>query len=276
MSVADYPRSSLSISCVYYDTDISVFEKTLISIAEAVNYAKLSKTIEFFQLHLINNNPEKELIFQNCIEKYRNYLGDVVIHSGQGNIGYGRANNIAISITKCEYHLILNPDVITDKLAIRFGLDYLNHNSYVGMVAPSVKNANGEIEYLAKRFPSLLIILLRGFNNKYLNKFFEKKLSLYAYKDKIPSSTPVEIELASGCFMLCRTSILNKTGGFSEKYFLYFEDFDLSKKISSLGKICHLPQMEILHLGGNASKKNLKHVYLFLLSALRFFYSGKF
>jgi len=137
-------------------------------------------------------------------------------------------------------------------------------------VAPNVTNANGDIEYLAKRMPTLLTILLRGLNNQYLNRVFHKKLEHYSYKDKIPCSEPMEIELASGCFMLCRSNILKNVGGFSEKYFLYFEDFDLSKKISHLGKLFYLPKMKICHLGGYTAKKGLKHTKLFLTSYLIF------
>jgi len=70
--------------------------------------------------------------------------------------------------------------------------------------------------------------------------------------------------------MLCRTEILKKVGGFSEKYFLYFEDFDLSKKISKISDITYLPSVFIIHLGGKAAKKGLKHTYFFLVSAIKF------
>jgi len=270
--IADLPLipNSLSISCVYYDTDINTFEKTLLSIIEAVNVAKHLKVLDYSELHLINNNPEKEAWFFQSIEKYREQLGNIVIHSGQGNIGYGRANNIAINQTKCTYHLILNPDVIADSQAIKCGIEYLNLHQNVGLVAPSVKNENGEIEYLAKRMPTFFIIFLRGINNKFLNKIFEKKLAHYVYKDKIPTDTPLEIELASGCFMLCRTEILKKVEGFSEKYFLYFEDFDLSKKISKTATLMYAPNVFIIHAGGNAAKKGLRHIRLFLGSAIKF------
>jgi GT2 family glycosyltransferase len=262
--------NSLSISCVYYDTDIDTFEKTLLSIIEAVNVAKHVKVLDFSELHLINNNPEKETLFLQGIEKYRHQLDNLVVHNGHGNIGYGRANNIAINKTRCTFHLILNPDVIADSQAIKCGIEYLNLNTNVGLVAPNVKNENGEIEYLAKRMPTFLTIFLRGLNSKFLNKVFERKLAHYAYKDKIPTDAPFEIELASGCFMLCRTEILKKVGGFSEKYFLYFEDFDLSKKLNRLTQLHYLPKMQAYHSGGYAARKGLKHTKLFLRSYLLF------
>ena len=262
--------NSLSISCVYYDTDMAIFEKTLLSIVNAVNVAKECKILDYSELHLINNNSKKETSFFQSIEKYQKQLGNIVIHNGHGNIGYGRANNIAIHQTQCTYHLILNPDVITDSQAIKNGVEYLNLNPNVGLLAPSAKNENGETEYLAKRMPTFFTIFLRGLNNKLLNKVFAKKLAHYAYKDKIPTDDPLEIELASGCFMLCRTEILKKVGGFPENYFLYFEDFDLSKKISKLSAIHYLHRAYIIHMGGNAARKGIKHFYFFLSSASKF------
>jgi GT2 family glycosyltransferase len=261
---------TLSISCVYYDTETNIFEKTLESIADALLHAKSCKILADYEIHLINNNSEKELVFQLCIEKQKSKLGKVIIHTGQGNLGYGRSNNIAIAQTQCKYHLVLNPDIVTEIEAIKFGIEYLETNLNTGLVAPSVTNADGEIEYLAKRMPTFLIIFLRGLNKPYLNKIFKKTLDCYAYKDKIPSKNPLQIELASGCFMLCRSEMLKKIGGFSEKYFLYFEDFDLSKKISHLGKVYHLPQMKVCHLGGYAAQKGIKHTKLFLTSYFTF------
>ena len=66
--------NSLSISCVYYDTDPITFEKTLLSIVHAVNVAKECETLEYSELHLINNNPQKETLFFECIEKHREQL----------------------------------------------------------------------------------------------------------------------------------------------------------------------------------------------------------
>ena len=261
---------SLSVSCVFYDTNFDIFAKTLESIAAALAFAQNHNSLGYSEFHLINNNPAKEREFQLCVDKYRECLDKVIIHTGQGNIGYGQANNLAISQTQCKYHLILNPDIITDIEAIKTGLGYLEEHQEVGLVAPHVTNSAGEIEYLAKRMPTPLIIFLRGLNNKFLNKIFQKKLYRYAYRDKIPSDEPLEIELASGCFMLCKSEVLKKIGGFSEEYFLYFEDFDLSKKISRFGKLFYLPQMKICHLGGYTARKGFGHTKLFLTSYLVF------
>ncbi|NJR72189.1 MAG: hypothetical protein HC782_03800 [Gammaproteobacteria bacterium] len=75
----------------------------------------------------------------------------------------------------------------------------------------------------------------------------------------------------SGCCMLMRGEVWQRVGGFDEKFFLYFEDFDLSKRIAAIAEIHRLPSFQIIHGGGNASNKGLKHIRFFVQSAWRFF-----
>jgi GT2 family glycosyltransferase len=193
-------------------------------------------------------------------------MPSTIVFSGHGNIGYGKGNNLAIHKCKSDYHLVLNPDVELAADSIYEALKFLLENKDVAMIAPHATNQFGEYEYLAKRMPSLSVILIRGLNKAFLNKIFKARLEKYAYKDRIPSSSPMDIELASGCFMFCRTSQLKSINGFCEEYFLYFEDFDLSKRIAKLGRIVYLPNVKIIHHGGMAARKGWKHIKLFFSS----------
>lgn len=261
---------SLSISCVIYDTPAEVLQKTLASLSIALSYAKEKNILASSEVYLINNNPKKEAFFFDIKNSHASAFEKLIAENGHGNIGYGRANNIAIDKTTKKYHLIINPDVELSIDALYEGLLYLENNKGTGIVAPNAKNPYGKPEYLAKRDPSLLVILLRAINVKILNALFEKSLSHYIYMDIYPTNTPTEIEFASGCFMLCRTEELKKCHGFSSKYFLYFEDFDLSRKVRKTSSIYYLPRMVIIHSGGNASKKGIKHILMFLVSAVTF------
>jgi GT2 family glycosyltransferase len=222
------PKVTLSVSLVFYDTPLDIYTNTLSSLASAINFAKEKNSLEFAleysELHLINNNPQAETVFFTTAQQYASLFEKLITYNGHGNIGYGSANNIAIHNSQCTYHLVLNPDVNLSIDALAFGIEHLEKNADVGLVVPHATNQQGDIEYLAKRMPSFLIILLRGLNHTTLNRVFNKRLAFYTYKDKIPSAEPFEIKLASGCFMLCRASALKEAGAFSTQYFLYFED----------------------------------------------------
>lgn len=271
MRIATEP-CSLSIGCVVYDTDYDVLATTIESLKVALETAIQHNTLSRYKFSLINNQLTTTAVFQQAAALAKSILNNVEIISGHGNIGYGRANNLVINTTNLDFHLILNPDVKLDPFAIREGLSFLTAHPDVGLIAPNAFNENHLPEYLCKRMPSPLIIFLRGINSSLLNSVFKRHLDWYTYKDKLPTNEPFPIELASGCFILCRTSILKSVGGFSPEYFLYFEDFDLSRKIA---KKVFLPSMRITHLGGKAATKGLKHIKLFLKSYWIFIKPGK-
>src|SRR5690606_5575960 len=79
------------------------------------------------------------------------------------------------------------------------------------------------------------------------------------------------VDLISGCFMLCRTAMLKQAGGFNEKFFLYFEDFALSIELRKFGTLMYVPAVKIVHFGGDASRKGLRHIGYFAASAARFY-----
>jgi GT2 family glycosyltransferase len=267
MTTTNIPSTNsctLSISCVVYDTNYDVLATTINSLKAALDTAIQHEVLRQYSLSLINNQSTTPIAFQQAVTLAAGILNNVEIISGHGNIGYGRANNLVIHKTHSDFHLILNPDVKLDPLAIYEGLRFLMAHQDVGLVAPNAVNENNQPEYLCKRTPSPLVIFLRGINSELLNRIFKRNLDWYTYKDKLPTTDPFPIELASGCFMLCRTEALKKVGGFSPEYFLYFEDFDLSRKIED--KKFFLPFMCITHLGGKAAAKGWKHIKLFLTS----------
>jgi len=264
--------TTLSISCVVYDTDYDVLATTIESLHVAIQEAVKQRSLNNCTFYLINNHLLTPDSFQQAATLAQSFFSDMEIINGHGNIGYGRANNLAINKSQAKFHLILNPDVKLDKLAIKEGITFLTQYPTVDLVAPSATNDNGKNEYLAKRMPTPLIIFLRGINSLVLNQIFKRQLDWYTYQDKLPTQEPIEIELASGCFMLCRTQILKDIGGFSPKYFLYFEDFDLSRRMKH--KV-FLPSMRIAHLGGNTARKGFQHIKLFLKSYLIFLTSSK-
>ncbi len=189
---------------------------------------------------------------------------------GHGNIGYGAGHNLAIRAASADYHLLLNPDVEFDPGAILAGLKFLLENAEVALVSPAAENNVGK-QYLCKRYPSVLTLLLRGFGSPLLRRPFAAKLAAYEMRE-LPLDRPSkDIPIASGCCLLARAGPLREIGGFDAGYFLYFEDFDLSLRLGSRGKIAHVPAMRICHAGGKAAEKGTRHIAMFARSAWRFF-----
>ncbi len=189
---------------------------------------------------------------------------------GHGNIGYGAAHNLVIRESEAEYHLLLNADAELDPDALGAGLGYLVSNPAAVLVSPAASNGGGR-QYLCKRYPSVLVLMLRGLVPGFPRAPFARRLAAYEMRD-LPEDRPsAGIPIASGCCMLCRGHPLRKTGGFDERFFLYFEDFDLSLRLGRLGELAHVPAMRIRHDGGNAAGKGLRHIAMFVRSARLFF-----
>jgi GT2 family glycosyltransferase len=187
------------------------------------------------------------------------------------NLGYGRAHNLAIRQIFSDYHLVLNPDVILDKASLGNALQFMNRYPNVALLTPYSVNDSGNKESLHKRYPDLLTLLMRGFAPASFRERSRGKIAHYEMRDRDPDTIDHDIPLASGCFMFFRTPILKKLGGFSEKFFLYFEDYDLSIRTHELGEIAYVPDVRVMHFGGGAARKGFKHVFLFIRSSITFF-----
>ena len=114
-------------------------------------------------------------------------------------------------------------------------------------------------------------MLLRAFDPPFARAWFRDRLDDYQMTDLCRQEKPVEVPLASGCFMLVPTRSLQSVGGFDERCFLYFEDFDLSLRLDGQGRLLFDPAVRIVHHGGYAARKGLSHVRYFIRSGIRFF-----
>ena len=270
----------LSISLVTYQVDVDVFRETITSLNRASEVLQQSQQTEI-TLDVIDNGNENQLLERLIVEcSPLNFR--FKISSNKENLGYGKGHNQSINQSIANYHLILNPDVILDDGCLLKGIECLSQNSSIVMLSPSATDQGDKKLFLCKQYPSIVVLLLRGFFPKPLQKIFDSKLSRYELRKETLKSDKENItfdpSLISGCFMLCRLDALQKVGGFDDRFFLYFEDFALSKELSKFGDIKYLPEMKIKHSGGYASKKGVRHILLFIKSSITFFniYGWKF
>jgi GT2 family glycosyltransferase len=265
---------SLSIAVVTYASDLRLLARTLASLADAVAFAHEKGTIGAARLCVVDNGPEETqaMLFElagAALQRAPGMSFEVV--SGHGNVGFARANNLALARSRGELHLILNPDVEMDREAIDAGLRYLLANPAVGALTPSVHGPDGERQYLVKDYPGIAVLLVRGFLPAPLQRPFRGMLHAYEMRQLDWEREQSPVALASGCFLLCRRAALDEVGGFDPQYFLYFEDFDLTLRLAKVTRIAYCPQVRIVHHGGESSSKGLRHIGLFARSAIRFF-----
>jgi GT2 family glycosyltransferase len=263
----------LTVSLVVYEFDETVLSETLLSLCQAVKAAQDENELGAVNISLVDN-ADHAAVLESLLHRCGELSGaavDLDVISGHGNIGFGQGHNLVIHRTVSEYHLILNPDVIVDVRALSEGIRYLQQTPATVAVSPAIANGKGAPESGCKRYPSVLDFVLRGFAPAWLRQRFRQRLRHYEMRDLAADQVCPDVPIISGCFMLFRHQALRQLGGFDPRYFLYFEDFDLSLRARALGSLSYLPRMRIIHLGGNSARKGLRHILMFARSACRFF-----
>jgi GT2 family glycosyltransferase len=268
--------TSLSISIVVYRPELRVLERTLSSLSAALEEAKANGCLDAFAVTIVDNSDSGDSSFASSLpslmDRQRNLSALSSVISGHGNIGFGRGHNLTLSEAASDFHLILNPDVVLAPNVVTTALSFAEQHPEIGLIVPLVSNANGEQEFLCKRYPAVLDLLLRGFALDSIRRLFTRRLAHYEMRDVIGEREPYfDPPIVSGCFMLFRTPVLKQLGGFDPRYFLYFEDFDLSIRAARMTRIAYVPSVRITHLGGQAARKGLKHVRMFITSAYKFY-----
>ncbi|MBT4160188.1 MAG: glycosyltransferase family 2 protein [Gammaproteobacteria bacterium] len=255
---------SLSVSLVVYDLNEQELRECIGSLEESIQRSREIGIPIDWHLTLVDNGSN-----QVRLNTFIN--SNVTVTHNQSNVGFGAAHNQVIAAAESELHLILNPDVILAKDSLEALLKLLINNPQVVMVGPRGETGEGENAYLCKRFPSLFVLLLRGFMPSAVQAMFTQPLAHYECRDLDQKTPTIGVELISGCCTLARTSVLKQLEGFDVGYFLYFEDFDLCIRASRLGEIAYQPLARITHYGGNSARKGFRHIWYFSRSAFRFF-----
>ena len=191
--------------------------------------------------------------------------------ANEENLGFSRANNIAFAHAKGEYVLMLNPDTIVTSEAIVKSVSFMDENPAVGAVGVKMLNKDGKFALESRRgivTPWVSICKAAGLNKR----FPKSRLFGHYYMSYLPEDEINEIEMVSGAFMFLRRSKLDEIGFLDEKFFMYWEDSDLSYRILKSGaKNVYLPY-PILHYKGESSVKSiLKYRYWLYFSLLIFF-----
>ncbi len=268
---SESPALALSISVVVYRSDLQVLLQTLQSLYVAVHRTLQHGLITHANVQIIcNDNSASHL--EDILPSLSSAADiELSIQSAPANVGYGAAHNMAIANAGTTFHLILNPDVILAPDALQVGLAFLTANPEISAASPLVTDGKGRRQYLCKRYPRVLDLVLRGFLPVAVRNRFQQRLAHYEMQDLSDQLPSTDIPIISGCFMLFRTQQLQALKGFNPRFFLYFEDFDLSMRASINGSLAYVPAMQIVHLGGHSARKGWRHIGLFIRSGIRFY-----
>ncbi len=186
------------------------------------------------------------------------------------NLGFGAGHNLVLDLIDSDFHAIVNPDIIlhSDILAELTG--FLRKNPDIGLCTPAVRYTNGDPQYLPKRNPKLKYLIA----NRTPGKKWENLRRHYKMLDEDLTEV-TDIEFASGCFLLVRTELFKQIGGFDERYFMYFEDADLSRMALQTARVVFYPYDYVVHDYARSSAHSLRYLLIHIGSMFKYFWKWR-
>jgi GT2 family glycosyltransferase len=213
-----------------------------------LNSLRTQTLTDDFEIIVVDNASRDE-----SVVLIRSEYPEVKLITSDINLGFGNANNKALTIAQGRYLVVLNPDATLPANTLENALQHMDENSDVGMGGGLLQGTNGEWQPSARLFPSLLndALTLSGLANRYSNSRFFGRFD----RSWADPSKAVAVDWVPGAFAILRRDLVDKIGLFDPRFFLYYEEVDLCRRIHQTGfKVYYWPDLVITHIGGASSE----------------------
>jgi len=248
----------LSIIIVHYRV-----KKELFDCLASVKDANIKTSYEV----IVVDNDEKKTI-ENELKKKFSFVRYI---KSPRNIGFGAGNNLGVKYAKGEFLFFLNPDTIVKNNAIDNLIEFLERNKNAGIVAPLLLDKTNKpypLQGTKELNPLNGAFALSFINKLFPNNPISKKYWLLNWN----KNSIKEVDVVPGTAFVIRRNIFEKVGGFDERFFLFFEESDLCKRVRSLGyKIIIKPESKIIHLWGKSTSQIKDAKTIFTKSRFNYF-----
>jgi N-acetylglucosaminyl-diphospho-decaprenol L-rhamnosyltransferase len=221
------------------------------------------------------------IIVDNCstddsIKHIKEKFSSIALICSSINLGFGKANNLAVKHSHGEHLLFLNTDTILTEHTPQILSEYLTQHQDVGAVSPRITFRDGSYQLSCGKLPSLVTELIDKIRYGLDRKWHHAFGSLYNKQ----YSTTQEIGWLTGACLMIRRDVFEQIGGFDESFFMYFEDKDICKRVHEAGwKVVYYPQTSLIHLLGGSSSSVQKSTNTYYRDSQLYYYQkhlGKF
>jgi GT2 family glycosyltransferase len=223
--------------------------------------------------------PEEVVVVDNdsrdgSVEMVKSEFPEVKIIQNNQNLGFAKANNMAIRQTKQPYVWLLNSDTETGSSSLEQLYKFMESHSDVGAVGPQLVYPTGDLQSVGGYFPSFLNVLgyLLPFGYFLPKKMKMRSRRLAVYPQDL-AGQGLELDYVTGAAAFLRRSALEKVGLLAEDYFMYFEETDLCWRLKKAGwKLFAIPTEPVMHIYGGSfkTKRDPKRLRIFLQSLRTF------
>jgi hypothetical protein len=189
----------------------------------------------------------------DTIERIKTQYPWVKAVQSEVNIGFAAGNNLAAKQAQGQYLLLLNPDALPKPGALYAGVEMMDKHPKAGLGGGELLTPEGVRQVSARRFPCLWdeFFKLSGLAFRFTKNSYFGRLMRGAEDPTLAS----EVDWLTGAFVFIPSAVFKKLGGFDERFFMYFEEVDLCKRMRASGlTIQYWPHVKCLHLGGASAK----------------------
>jgi GT2 family glycosyltransferase len=229
-------------------TVVVVAYRSMACLPECITCLKASEYDGKIEIVVVNNSKGDE-----TGDWLRQHHSDVIYVEPEENLGFGRANNAGWEKGSGELFLSVNPDAFVPPDAIANSVAYLNEHPKVGIVGAQFLNEHGQPVPSARMFPKLRdkLFMLSGLQHRFAHsKFFGRMDNTWV--SAFPEG--FKTDWVIGAYFMVRGDLMRKLEGFDPRFFLYFEEWDLCKRVAQQGYEVHmLRDVVVKHIGGASS-----------------------
>ena len=195
------------------------------------------------------------------------YPSVVTMELGE-NRGFGAAHNQIILRAVSDYHIIVNPDIVVEPTTIERLASYLDTHPEAVLATPLILNTDGTVQAVPRVLPKRRYMFAGQLER--FGGVFRRWRDEYTRRTET-FAEPTCIDFCTGCFMMVRTKALQEVGGFDDRFFMYMEDADLSRRLAVHGKLMLVPDVTVTHRWEKASGKSMKFLKIHLRSMRQYF-----
>jgi GT2 family glycosyltransferase len=200
-----------------------------------------------FEVIVVDNGSS-----DGSLEAVRERFPYVKIIYNDSNMGFAKANNIGIGASKGEYICLVNSDIKLLHGCLDTMCDYMGRHREVGLLGPQILNKDLSIQASSAELPSLRSTLMQALA---LAKLFPRiRFCRTRFMSDFDHRSPRNVEVLSGCFLMARRDALQDVGLLDERFFIYKEDVDWSKRFrDARWQVMFYPEAKAIHYGGASS-----------------------
>ena len=230
-------RPDISVVVVNYNTK-HLLERMLLSLrAGSGQY--------LIQVIIVDNASS-----DGSVELLRERYPDVQLIESPRNVGFGRANNLALNHIRGRYVLLLNTDAFVSADTLAKSVDYMEENPRCGLLGVRLVGETGNLQPSCRYFPTPwnMFLARTGAARFFPNTRLVDDMSW-------DHNSVRECDWVPGCYYFMRRDVVDRVGLFDPRYFLYFEEVDHCRSVKNAGwTVCFYPFTEVIHIGGESAK----------------------